>query len=118
MRRPFARSVLVALALIAGSASARAQTPAEGRRYPWAEKMFSALEHDFGVVARGSEARFRIEITNLYDQELHFQQITTSCGCTAVKSLPTMSVRAPSSFFFLSSTCAPVEAARVRADMS
>ena len=30
----------------------------------WAEKMFEKLNHDFGVVARGADARYRLKFTN------------------------------------------------------
>jgi len=68
--------------------AARAQSPVvpdDRQRYPWAEKMFAELDHDFGVVARGSDTRHRIEITNIYKEEVHIGQITTTCGCTAVR---------------------------------
>ncbi|MCY2965881.1 MAG: DUF1573 domain-containing protein [Planctomycetota bacterium] len=76
---------LLAVLVLGIATSLPAQVPAEKQRYPWAEKMLSALEHDFGVVARGADTRHRIEITNLYKEDVHIQQITTSCGCTAVR---------------------------------
>ena len=36
----------------------------------WARKMFKVHEHDFGTVARGSEQKFRFEITNLYKEDV------------------------------------------------
>jgi Protein of unknown function (DUF1573) len=51
----------------------------------WAEKMFDKREHDFGVVARGADAKYRLTITNKYQQNVHIQSVTTSCGCTAAK---------------------------------
>jgi len=51
----------------------------------WAEKMFDKLDHDFGVVARGSDARYRLAITNKYQQTVHIANVTTTCGCTAAK---------------------------------
>lgn len=51
----------------------------------WAEKMFEKREHDFGVVAKGADARYRIKITNLYKEAVHIASVTTSCGCTAAK---------------------------------
>ncbi len=51
----------------------------------WAEKMFEKREHDFGVVAKGADARYRIKITNTYKQPVHIASVTTSCGCTAAK---------------------------------
>lgn len=58
---------------------------ADAQNYEWAEQMFSKREHDFGVVARGSDAKYRLEITNKYKEDVHISSITTSCGCTAVR---------------------------------
>lgn len=60
--------------------SAQVEKPKE--RYPWAEKMFETLEHDFGVIARGADAHYRIEFTNIYEEEVNIQQVSASCGCT------------------------------------
>ncbi len=84
---------------------AQAQSPVvpdDRQRYPWAEKMFAELEHDFGVVARGSDTRHRIEITNLYKEEVHIGQITTTCGCTAVR--PSQNVLASNQKAFIEIT--------------
>ena len=51
----------------------------------WAEKMFEKREHDFGVVAKGADTRYRIKLTNGYKQAVHIASVTTSCGCTAAK---------------------------------
>lgn len=51
----------------------------------WARDMFEKHEHDFGVVARGSDARYRLKITNKYKDAVHIASVTTSCGCTAAK---------------------------------
>lgn len=51
----------------------------------WAEKMFEKREHDFGVVAKGADARYRMKITNTYKQPVHIASVTTTCGCTAAK---------------------------------
>ncbi len=51
----------------------------------WAEKMFSELEHDFGVVARGADVRHRIVITNLYEETITITKVDTTCGCTAAE---------------------------------
>jgi len=51
----------------------------------WAEKMFDKREHDFGVVARGADAKYRLVITNKYRDPVHIANVTTSCGCTAAK---------------------------------
>lgn len=51
----------------------------------WAEQMFEKLDHDFGVVARGADAKYRLAIKNKFVQPVHIQNIKTSCGCTAAK---------------------------------
>ena len=85
MTRPFLPAIFLMVTLCMNRTGFAQPAPAEKPRYPWADKMFSALEHDFGVVARGADAKYRIEITNLYQEEVHIQQITTTCGCTAVR---------------------------------
>src|SRR5258708_6924430 len=47
--------------------------------------MFNKLEHDFGVVARGADTRYRLKITNKYQPAVHIAEVKTSCGCTAAK---------------------------------
>ncbi len=51
----------------------------------WAEKMFSELEHDFGVVARGADVRHRIYLKNLYEETVTIAGVSTTCGCTAAE---------------------------------
>ena len=48
----------------------------------WARKMFKVHEHDFGTVARGSEQKFRFELTNLYKEDVVIDSVRASCGCT------------------------------------
>lgn len=52
----------------------------------WAQKMFSELEHDFGVVARGADVRHRIFIKNLYEETVTIHSVVSSCGCTNAKA--------------------------------
>ncbi|HLJ09818.1 MAG TPA: DUF1573 domain-containing protein [Planctomycetaceae bacterium] len=73
------RICFLILALLAGGTGAQAQDP------EWAEKMFEKLGHDFGVVASGSEQKFRLKITNKYQQTVHIAGVSSSCGCTAAK---------------------------------
>jgi hypothetical protein len=47
--------------------------------------MFEKREHDFGTVAKGADARYRVQIKNLYKQSVHIASVTTTCGCTAAK---------------------------------
>jgi hypothetical protein len=58
---------------------------AQERQLNWAEKMFSELKHDFGVVARGSDTRATIIVTNIYEEPVTIANVDTTCGCTAAK---------------------------------
>lgn len=49
----------------------------------WAERMFSELQHDFGTVASGSDARHLIEVKNIYKEQIRILNVGTTCGCTA-----------------------------------
>lgn len=73
-------TLLPALILVLTSAHA---APAQERT--WAEKMFDSLSHDFGVVARGADVRYRFKVTNLYKESVHISNVRTTCGCTAAK---------------------------------
>jgi hypothetical protein len=66
-------ALLLAFSTAAGSASAQ----------EWAEKMFKQLDHDFGTVARGADTVYRFEVTNLYKQDIHLTNVSSSCGCTS-----------------------------------
>ncbi|MHB1038671.1 MAG: DUF1573 domain-containing protein [Pirellulales bacterium] len=48
----------------------------------WAEKMFTARSYDFGSIARGANAEFAFEMTNLYLEDVHIASVRTTCGCT------------------------------------
>lgn len=69
-------------ALILGVASA---SNVFAQELTWAEKMFDQRKIDFGVVARGSDAIIRVKITNLYKQQVHIADVSTTCGCSAGK---------------------------------
>lgn len=47
----------------------------------WAEDMFPQREHEFGTVAKNSEAIYEFEFTNLYKEELVIRAVRSSCGC-------------------------------------
>lgn len=49
---------------------------------PWASKMFDKLDHDFGVVARGSDTVYRFEVKNIYKEDVVLSSVRSSCGCT------------------------------------
>jgi hypothetical protein len=58
------------------------QVPAVADAREWAQKMFAAVTHDFGHVARGAKAEFAFEVQNLYEEDIHIADVRTSCGCT------------------------------------
>jgi len=58
---------------------------AAGQSTEWALKMFDETEHNFGVVARGSDVQHRLKVTNIYEETVHIADVRTSCGCTAAK---------------------------------
>ena len=69
------RNTTLSLVLVATAASlAGAQE--------WADKMFKVRTHDFGTVARGSQAVFEFEVQNIYKEPIHIAGVRTSCGCT------------------------------------
>lgn len=57
-----------------------AATPADAQA--WASKMFDKLDHDFGVVARGSDTVYKFEIKNIYKEDVEVTGVRSSCGCT------------------------------------
>jgi hypothetical protein len=69
------RNVAVTLLLIT-------LAPGMGLAKEWAQKMFTAVNHDFGHVARGAKAEFAFEVQNLYEEDVHIADVRTSCGCT------------------------------------
>lgn len=56
----------------------------------WAQRMFSELEHDFGVVARGADVRHRIHLRNLYKETVTISDVASSCGCTNARASQTV----------------------------
>ncbi|QDU40269.1 hypothetical protein Mal4_46250 [Maioricimonas rarisocia] len=62
--------------------AAQAAADDSGRELNWAEKMFSELTHDFGVVARGADVRHKIAVRNLYEETVTILDVSTTCGCT------------------------------------
>ncbi|MEQ8848536.1 DUF1573 domain-containing protein [Botrimarina sp.] len=55
-------------------------TPAAAQ--DWARKMFEEKDHDFGVVARGSDTVYRFPVKNLYKEDVVLGGVRSSCGCT------------------------------------
>lgn len=48
----------------------------------WARDMFSEMDHDFGIVPRGSKTEFEFKFTNKYKENVHVASVRTSCQCT------------------------------------
>jgi len=51
----------------------------------WATRMFEKTTHDFGVVARGSDTTYRLKLKNIYKEDVHISEVSTTCGCSAGK---------------------------------
>lgn len=49
----------------------------------WARKMFEDIDHDFGVVARGSDTVYKFEVKNIYKEDVVLESVRSSCGCTS-----------------------------------
>jgi len=79
MKRKTARQFCCGLAVMISTSTAWAQSGT------WADQMFEKHEHDFGVVARGADAKYRLVITNKFAPDVRISSVTTSCGCTAAK---------------------------------
>lgn len=67
---------LVLSAVLAVTQTAQAQ-----QQLDWAQKMFSTLDYDFGVVARGGDARGKILLKNLYKEPVTIVGAETTCRC-------------------------------------
>ncbi len=72
--------IVLTAALPASAQESIAQDPND-----WAKKMFDSLSYDFGTVAKNAEVSHRFKVTNLYKQDVHIANVTTTCGCTAPK---------------------------------
>ncbi len=71
--------ILLGLAALAAADRAGAQDP------QWAHKMFDKVDHDFGIVPSNADLKYRLKITNKYQQTVHIASVQSSCGCTAGK---------------------------------
>jgi len=70
------------LLLACGNQKATAQAQFDPQ---WADKMFEKLEQDFGIVPSNADLKYRIKITNKYQQRVSIGGVASSCGCTAGK---------------------------------
>jgi hypothetical protein len=87
---------------VSGMALLYSTGPAVAQDNRWASGMFAKLEHDFGVVARGTDAKYRLKITNNTQATTHIANVTTTCGCTAAR--PAQNTLAPSEATFVEIT--------------
>ncbi|MCH7989210.1 MAG: DUF1573 domain-containing protein, partial [Planctomycetes bacterium] len=81
MLKKYVRRAVLGLVLLSLSCGAESQA----QELSWAQKMFEKQSHDFGVVARGAEVKYRFKLTNLYRDPVHISNIRTTCGCSAAK---------------------------------
>jgi hypothetical protein len=68
------RVILGSLLVLTLSTSATAQE--------WAKKMFEVTSHDFGTVAKGAKVDFGFKFQNKYEEDVHVEYVSSSCGCT------------------------------------
>lgn len=71
--------------LLSGLVVFAATSAGSAQAQDWARKMFAKQDHDFGVVARGADARYRLAITNGYVETVHISGVRKTCGCTEAK---------------------------------
>lgn len=64
-------------ALVCCTATASAQ------QHSWAQPLFSKLDHDFGVVARGADVMYRLKLVNRFPHSIHIVGVRTTCGCVS-----------------------------------
>lgn len=74
------RAILAFAVLFTATQSASAQLPSD-----WAKSMFDKEKIDFGVIARGSDARQTVTIKNTSRNTVHISSVRTTCGCSAAK---------------------------------
>ncbi|MGQ0633320.1 MAG: DUF1573 domain-containing protein [Planctomycetaceae bacterium] len=74
------RTVAMALSLLLAGATARAQDA-------WAYAMFEKTDYNFGVVARGAEARFQLKLVNNGPETVHIVGTGTRCACASARAV-------------------------------
>lgn len=71
------------LGALAATILVPAVTPSWGQ--DWAKAMFDHLSYDFGTVARGAKVEHRFIIENIYEEDVHIQSISSTCGCSTAE---------------------------------
>ena len=57
----------------------------------WARKMFEEAKHEFGTLARGSDAEWKFSLENIYKEDVHVMGVRSSCGCSTAEIIhPTL----------------------------
>jgi Protein of unknown function (DUF1573) len=59
-----------------------ASFPSKLAAQQWANQMFEATVHDFGVVSRNAKAEYAFTFENKLKENLHIASVRSSCGCT------------------------------------
>ncbi len=59
----------------------------EAQELNWAQKMFEKQSIDFGVVARGADCATQLRVRNIYQETIYIRNVSTSCGCSAAKTV-------------------------------
>ncbi|MFN0050951.1 MAG: DUF1573 domain-containing protein [Planctomycetales bacterium] len=72
-------------AICCGLTLSLAAPPLSAQEGSYAERLFEKLDHDFGVVARGAEARHRLKLVNSFPDPVHISSIRPGCECISVK---------------------------------
>jgi hypothetical protein len=68
---------------------------ASGQSTAWADKLFEGnrnsegnIEHDFGVVPRGTQLEYRFAIKNIWAVPIDIMEVRQSCGCVRAEAQP------------------------------
>lgn len=77
------RPLCFVLAVLYIGTTAVAQVPQAG----WPYSMFERPEYDFGFVARGAEARYRIKFVNRGPEVVHVAGAGTRCACATARAV-------------------------------
>jgi hypothetical protein len=69
--------------------------PAYGQSTAWADKLFEGnrnsegnIEHDFGIVPRGTQLEYRFPIKNIWAVPIDIMEVRQSCGCVRAEAQP------------------------------
>jgi hypothetical protein len=72
-----------------------ATSPAYGQSAAWADKLFqdntthqANTNHDFGVVALGTQLEYRFPMTNIWAVPIDIMEVRQSCGCVRAEAQP------------------------------